>query len=169
MNMNRTPMSKKRIAAALAAVVLVALAAVPVSEAQTAAAGPSRKERREAPRTKAPRAVAQRNVSGLQAVVDPVTGQLRQPTAEESMRLSEALEEMLSQSSEGLEVVELGDGTMMVDLQDRFQEIAVASIVGGQIRMACVNDHSSLDAFLKGLRAPVSLPPAPVPQPLEEK
>ncbi len=169
MLMNRIPVSKKRLAAALAAAALIALVAMPVTEAQTAAKGQNRKENKgngsgdEQVRPHLER----RTSSGQQAFVDPLTGQLRAPTAVEFMLLSDGIEEMLSQSSEGLEVVELGDGTMMVDLQDRFQEIAVAAIVDGQVRMTCVNERSALEAFLKGLHAPAIVPPAP--QPLEVK
>lgn len=168
--MNVTRMSKRRFAAALAALLLGVLAAVPESGAQTAAVSPPARERKEIRKGSVTRAKAQpRSVSGQQVFVDPVTGELRAPTAVESLLLASTLDESLSQSSEGLVVVELEDGTLMVDLQDRFQEVALASIVDGRLTFACHDEARAIRALLTGLAAAGGVLPQSAPQALEEK
>ena len=66
--------------------------------------------------------------NGQQAAANS-PGHLRQATREEQAELA-ALSTNLSQSTEGLVVVTRGDGSQMVDLQDRFQDAMLVRPVG---------------------------------------
>jgi hypothetical protein len=96
-----------------------------------------------------------RNVAGQQVFVDPATGRLRQPTPEEAQRLAEGLQEMLNDSPDGLEVIQLPDGTMLVDLQGRFENVSLATVdAGGGLSLTCVDNAVSVETLLKGRAAP---------------
>jgi len=96
-----------------------------------------------------------RQVAGQQVFVDPATGRLRQPTPEEAQRLTAGLQELLSDSPEGLEVIHLPDGSMMVDLQGRFENVSLATVdAGGNLGLTCVDNAVSAKALLKGQAAP---------------
>lgn len=57
---------------------------------------------------------------GLRAFIDPITGQLRQPTAEETAASAATSRVARNKSIEGLEVEYRKDGSKFVDLQGRF-------------------------------------------------
>ncbi len=93
-----------------------------------------------------------RSQSGLMMHIDPDTGETlgyRRPDPE-MMRADERLRQALSRSHEGLEVVELEDGTLVVDLQGRFRHAKAARLNDeGLIEQACVNQMTTLSSFLK--------------------
>jgi hypothetical protein len=110
---------------------------------------------------------------GAQAAVD-AQGKLRAPTAEESAALLQQMARYVDQSSVGLTVKTLPNGTRVVDLQDRFQDVALARVVDGKVEFACVDSLKEAKAFLEGKAAahpsaPVSRAPQRVTTPLEEK
>ena len=70
------------------------------------------------------------------------------------------LRNALSRSTEGLEVVRRSDGSLMVDLQGRFQSISTARIDSeGGVEIGCAETHDSLADFL------TAHPPERVPVP----
>lgn len=89
--------------------------------------------------------------AGLRAFVDPEHGGVRAPTAAEMAAVSADLAAKLSRSSEGLTVVKHPDGRKSVDLQGRFQSVAVATIgADGRPRVACLQDAGEAAARLAG-------------------
>lgn len=89
------------------------------------------------------------------------------PTPAE-LRAEEALDQMLSRSTEGLEIVALDGGTISVDLQGRFMNVSVAHPgADGKPRVNCVSSHEGLAKAKQAAADPKTVSnPAPV---LEEK
>jgi uncharacterized membrane protein YdfJ with MMPL/SSD domain len=76
--------------------------------------------------------------------------ELRQPTAAESEKLLNDLKQMLDQSTEDLVAVPLPDGGEMVDLQGRFQSVALAKVgPDGKVQMECVTTLKEAKEFLE--------------------
>jgi hypothetical protein len=83
------------------------------------------------------------------AAVDPKTGKLRQATREEAAALAAEMKQMVNQSSEGLTRVYHANGMSSVDLEGRFQSIAVAKKnPDGTITQTCLTSAPEVDAFL---------------------
>lgn len=95
-------------------------------------------------------ATVQRSVAGLEVTVDPSTGRLVPPTPAQRARLAAALVQMIDHRTEGLEVRRLPDGTRLVDLQGRFQNVEVA-VRGqaGDLRLQCVKSPDEIDPVLE--------------------
>ncbi len=141
---------------------LVALAIAGMAMAQTATAPQGE------PKRKAQQTQTTTGEGAQQVAVDPAAGTLGAPTAEQIQALERAVAAMLSQSSEGLEVVELPDGTLTVDLEGRFQEVAVAAVApDGTVRTGCVSRPGEVRAALVPVVRVVAKKPAPAVAPLE--
>lgn len=99
---------------------------------------------------------------------------LRAPTREETEALLQQMSRYTDQSSAGLTIRSMPNGARMVDLQDRFQEIAIAKKGANGVEFACVDSVSQARAFLEG-QTPAkpamrhSHAPQRSLQPLEEK
>jgi hypothetical protein len=78
--------------------------------------------------------------AGLVAYIDPVTGgHTSNPTDEQRAAMAAALANTLSRSQEGLVEVVLPDGSVMVDLQGRFQNaVVVRRGPDGTLTYGCV-------------------------------
>jgi uncharacterized membrane protein YdfJ with MMPL/SSD domain len=94
---------------------------------------------------------ATRSVGGVQVGIDPATGRMQQPTPEEAQQLAKELQAMLSREADELPVIQLPNGTMMVNLEDTFQEVAMATKdKHGKVTLHCVNDAAQAMALLNG-------------------
>lgn len=103
-----------------------------------------------------------------QVAVDPTTDQIRQPTREEVQELLQGMKPYLDQSTDGLIQVTAPDGSVGVDLQDRFQSVSVARVGSAGVSTECVSTAEEARAFLeRPLAAPA--PKAPAAPALEEK
>jgi hypothetical protein len=97
--------------------------------------------------------------AGMIIAIDPETGALGVPTAEQLRRLTAAERTGLMRTSEGLQEVRFPDGSVMVDLQGRFVEFSVVQLDAvGCPHFLSVNDAAALLALLAS-PAPAS-PPA---------
>lgn len=93
------------------------------------------------------------NSSGQQVAVDANSGKLRQPTPEEVQKLTESM--TMNDSVEGLSVRTLPDGGTVVDLQGRFQSVAIAKKnPDGTLAQACVESKKEAEEFLDSKPAP---------------
>lgn len=106
------------------------------------------------------------NSSGQQVAVDANSGKLRQPTPEEVQKLTESM--TMNDSIEGLTPRTIANGGTAVDLQGRFQSVAMAKKnPDGSIAQACVQSKKEAEDFLnskpaaKKDAAPVSQQSAP--------
>jgi len=76
-------------------------------------------------------------------------GQIRPLTPEEAKKLADSLKGMLNKSSEGLVAEHNADGSVSMDLQDRFQSVTVArENADGTVTTACVDNPRAAGAFL---------------------
>ncbi len=96
--------------------------------------------------------------AGLRAFIDPQTGQLREPTPEETQALARAAREEFARAVESLEAVVHPDGTISLDLRGLFmQDLVAAKNPDGSLSVRCVPapEHAA------ALAAPASAPTAP--------
>ena len=82
----------------------------------------------------------------MMVFVDPETGQrVSRPITEAQRQMSRSARARLNRSSEGLDVVHRPDGSMMVNLQGRFQNTSVVRrAADGSLRMDCGTDAEPL-------------------------
>lgn len=75
--------------------------------------------------------------------------QIRPLTQEEAQQMAEGLRELVNQSSEGLKQVQHADGSVSMDLQGRFQSVALAKrTADGGVTQSCVDNPEAAAAFL---------------------
>jgi hypothetical protein len=87
-------------------------------------------------------------VAGQDVQVDPQTGQVRSLTPEQARRLAEGLKRMLNKSSEGLVQEQHADGSVSMDLQGRFQNVAVARVEpDGTVTQSCIDKPAQAASF----------------------
>ncbi len=75
--------------------------------------------------------------------------QIRPLTQEEAQQLAEGIKKLVNQSTDGLKQVHHADGSVSMDLQGRFQNVALAKKTDdGNIAQSCVDNPQSAAAFL---------------------
>jgi hypothetical protein len=85
---------------------------------------------------------------GAQIPLDPQTGQVRPLTQEEAQELAAGIKQLVNQSTDGLQSVRHADGSVSIDLQGRFQSIAVAKRdEDGKVIQSCVDNRQAAAAF----------------------
>ena len=78
------------------------------------------------------------------------TGQVRPLTQEEAQRLAANIKQLVNQSTEGLKSVQHADGTVSMDLQGRFQTMAVAKRnEDGELIESCVDNPEAAAVFFE--------------------
>jgi len=76
------------------------------------------------------------------------TAQIKPLTQEEAQRLAAALKELANQSTDGLQQVQHPDGSVSMDLQGRFQNVAIAKRnEDGSVSQSCVDNPEAGAAF----------------------
>lgn len=94
------------------------------------------------PRVASPFRSAQEGQSFSQAQIRPLT-------QEEAQHMAEGLKELVNQSSEGLKEVQHADGSVSIDLENRFQSVALAKrTADGGVTQSCVDNPEAAAAFL---------------------
>ncbi len=88
--------------------------------------------------------------------IDPATGKLRQPTAQEAKEL-EALGRMLSRPVESLPVQVHGNGMLSVNLEDAFMDVSFVRLTPeGHLEHSCLHLLDEATRFL--LEPPAAKP-----------
>ena len=116
-------------------------------------------------------------VAGQDVEVDSQTGRMRELTDEEARKLAAGLNQMVNKSTEGLNEVQHADGSVSIDLQDRFQNVTVARVNDdGSVSQSCVDNPDAAGAFFgidpKLIEDPTTTAPIrrqPVPQGLKNQ
>lgn len=110
--------------------------------------------------------VAPAAASGMVVYVDPESGGLTStpPSAEAAAELL-ALETALSRSSEGLVETTASDGSPMINLQGRFQNVLMAGVSANGLQALCTTSKATAHAAI----APAASPARPVFLGREEK
>jgi len=132
---------------ALVATVILAIAAVAVASRQKAkATGASEAERSLQVANKSN--FIKVRVAGQDVEVDSQTGRMRELTDEEARKLAAGLKQMVNKSTDGLSEVQHADGSVTMDLQDRFQNVLVARVNDdGSVSQSCVDNPEAAGAF----------------------
>jgi hypothetical protein len=92
-----------------------------------------------------------RSVGGVQVAIDPATGKIVPLSPPDAKALAEALDRMVTRDTEDLTVVQMPDGSYMVNLLDTFQDVAMATKdKRGKVTLHCVNSKAQADAILSG-------------------
>lgn len=87
-------------------------------------------------------------VAGRDVQFDPQTGQIKPLTADEAQQLAAGLKTMLNKSTDGLVQEQHPDGTVSMDLQGRFQNVAVAKVnADGTLSQSCVDNPEAAASF----------------------
>lgn len=88
-------------------------------------------------------------VGGQDVKVDPQTGQMQELTQEEAQRMAAGLKKMLNQSTEGLVQVQHPDGSVSMDLEGRFQNVALARVnKDGSVTEGCFDNPKAAAEFV---------------------
>ncbi|GEM_PF-2964500 len=100
------------------------------------------------------RTQSRQTAQGMQLHLDPQTGERTYSAAAETTRTDEdTLKRALNRSDEGLKERVLEDGTRLVDLQGRFQNLfAARTDARGSVVLGCFTQPSRLQAFSDGKR-----------------
>ncbi len=86
--------------------------------------------------------------SGQQVAIDAKSGKLRQPTQEEIQALVAGMK--LNDSAEGLTSKRVGNGSQIMNIDGRFENMMVAKTnPDGSVSTACVSNKKQAEAFLK--------------------
>jgi hypothetical protein len=148
MNLARTLLPRTPLPGALAALLVVAALLAPDADASTVrhARAHARRHAVVRPVAARPAAVA---VSGMVVGLDPETGRLGMPSADQMLQLSAVERTGMLRSTAGLTSVRRADGSTMVNLQGRFMDYSVARLdAAGRPRLGCVEDSLDLARFL---------------------
>jgi hypothetical protein len=87
-------------------------------------------------------------VAGQNVQVDPETGQIKPLTPQEAKQLADGLKVMLNRSSKGLVQKRHPDGSVAMDLEGRFQNVAVARInEDGSVTQSCIDNPQAAASF----------------------
>jgi len=145
-NKSRTaPKNRRaRVVTVTVAILLIAVAAITVLAKQltSANASPSRSASSEAPK------YVTVKVAGQDVQVDPQTGQIKPLSPEEAKRLADELKPVLNRSTDGLNQVRHGDGSLSMDLQGRFQNVVVVRRnTDGSIERSCIDSPETAAKF----------------------
>jgi hypothetical protein len=133
----------------LVATVILAIATVTVASRQKGQTSGAGEADRRIPSANKPAAnLVTVKVAGQDVKVDGTTGQMQELTPEEAQKLAAGLKQMVNQSTEGLEQVQHYDGSVSMDLKDRFQNVTVARVnKDGSITQSCVDNPQAAAAF----------------------
>ena len=131
----------------LVATAILAIAAVTVVSRQKARATGAREAERSLRVANKSNFVTVK-VAGQDVEVDSQTGRMRELTPEEARKLAAGLKQMVNKSTEGLSEVQHADGSVSMDLQDRFQNVTVAWVNDdGSVSQSCVDNPEAAGAF----------------------
>lgn len=90
-----------------------------------------------------------RYIATKEVTIDQTTGQRRKPTDEEIQALVAQISALTNRSSDGLTVTKRPDGSQMMDLQDRFNNVALARVNDdGSTEVRCVTSMEEAAEFL---------------------
>src|ERR1041385_7316096 len=145
-NKSRTAAKNRRarVVTVTVAILLIAVAAITVLSKQIASANatPSQTAGSEAPK------YVTVKVAGQDGQVDPQKGQIKPLSPEEAKNLADGLKPMFNRSTEGLKQVRHADGSLSMDLQGRFQNVAVARRnADGTVEQSCVDNPEAAANF----------------------
>ena len=131
------------IAAALATAITVAFGIAMLGASPTASAQPAGNQ----PQAEDNDVTVQ--FANQKIKIDPQTGKLRKPTAEEARAIMGTINGLTNRSSAGLQVTRQADGIRKIDLQGRYQTVVLAKPnPDGTNEVRCVTSAEEASQFL---------------------
>jgi hypothetical protein len=89
-------------------------------------------------------------VAGQELQVNAQTGQLKPLSPQEAQRLADGLKRLFNRSTDGLVEVHHADGSVSMDLDGRFQNVAVARVEeDGTLTESCIDSPEAAAAFFR--------------------
>lgn len=89
-------------------------------------------------------------VAGQQVQVDSQTGKIKPLTPEEAKKLAQGIKGLANQSTDGLTPIYQLDGSVSINLQDRFQNVAIAKKnPDDTVSQSCVDNPQSAAEFFE--------------------
>ena len=86
--------------------------------------------------------------AGQDVQVNSQTGQIKPLTPEEARTLAAGLKQMVNKSTEGLVQTHHGDGSVSVDMGERFRNVTVARVnKNGSVAQSCIDNPRAAGAF----------------------
>ncbi len=139
------------LASVVVAAAILAIAAVTVISGQNVGTQePTEQEGSSQVSKKANKKVVAAEVAGHQDEVNSQTGQNPELTPEETEKLAAGLKKLVNKSTEGLDEVHHADGSVSLDLEDRFQNVTVAKVdEDGNLIQSCVDNPRAAGAFFE--------------------
>ncbi len=67
--------------------------------------------------------------------------------ADDHEKLADGLGRLINQSTEGLTEVHHSDGSVSINLEDRFQNVSVAKVADGKLSQSCLDNPQSAGKF----------------------
>ena len=105
---------------------------------------------------------AARGRAGMVVGIDPASGELGPPSADQIQAMQRDSDPTLDRSTEGLEVITLPDGSQRVNLQGRFRSYSVLTVgADGTTRVDCVEGRGPALALARAHASPPSPMHAP--------
>jgi hypothetical protein len=131
------------------ATIILAIAVVTVVSRQNAnGQEPTEQERSSTMTKKTKKKIVTVEVAGQQVQVDSQTGQIEKLTPEDADKMAAGLKTLLNKSAEGLDEVHHEDGSVSIDLEDRFKNVTVAKVdENGNLVTSCVDNPRAAGAF----------------------
>ncbi len=155
--MNKQAQRKGRISSGkirppIVVALIVAVFALGTTAAVSLRGGQARNSRNSSPQSSSAQPTdARANLrfgAGGPIPLDPQTGQVRPLTQDEAQRLAAGIKQLVNQSTDGLQSMKHADGSVSLDLQGRFQNLAVAKLdEDGKLIQSCVDNPESAAAF----------------------
>lgn len=132
---NRSAKSARRLSVntVLIAAAILTIASVAVASRQEWSTKPSREPKHQ-------------TVSAVQSDLLPAN-QFNPVIQDGHEKLAEGLGRMINQSTEGLTEVHHSDGSVSINLEDRFQNVSVAKVTDGKLSQACLDNPQSAGVF----------------------
>jgi hypothetical protein len=77
----------------------------------------------------------------------PASSGSQEVLRDDHKKLAEGLSRMINQSTEGLTEVHHSDGSVSINLEDRFQNVSVAKVADGKLSQSCLDNPQSAGVF----------------------
>jgi hypothetical protein len=131
------------------ATIILAIAVVTVVSRQNASGQePTEQERSSTVAKKTKKKIVTVEVAGQQVQVDSETGQIEKLSPEDAQKMADGLRKLVNKSAEGLDEVHHDDGSVSIDLEDRFKNVTVAKVdEDGNLVTSCVDNPRAAGAF----------------------
>ncbi len=85
--------------------------------------------------------------SSQQSFNNATTQSVAPSTQEDKDKLAEGLKQMINQSTEGLTEIHHTNGSVSINLDDRFQNVTVVKDTDGRLSQSCVDNPEAAGAF----------------------